>query len=238
MQYSTYRNMNGYYSLRTSATIGVPVALIRSNLNFTAALGYTSQPGFANGLKNIAYTTSPSGGATLSSNISEKLDFTLSYRATYNIVKNTLEERVDNSYFQHSANFSGTWITWKDITLRGTASYDQYRGLSENYNQEYLRIDASIGKKFLKNKNAELRFSVYDLLNQAKSYSRNVTAEYVEDAISNVLTRYYMLTLTYTLRNFGTPPSRENRDGERRNFREGGGGRPPGGGRGGFGPPM
>jgi len=222
--------MDGNYYLSSSATLGVPVAPLRSNLNITAGLNYSSQPGFANGLKNVAYTTSPNGGATLSSNVSEKLDFTLNYRATYNLVKNTLEDRNNNNYFQHTASFSGTWITWQDITLRGSASYDQYRGLSDGYNQEYLRIDASLGKKFLKSKNAELRLSVYDLLNQAKSYNRNVTAEYIEDASSKILSRYFMLTFVYTLRSFGTPPQRnsDNQEGggERR-FRDGGGGRFP-----------
>ena len=226
MQYSTYRNMNGYYSLRSSATLGVPIALVRSNLNLTAGLSYTSQPGFANGLENIAKITAPSGGATLSSNVSEKLDFTLGYFVTYNVVKNTLPTTTDNSYRQHSANFSGTWITWQDITLRGAAAYSLYSGLSEGYNQEYLRIDASLGKKFLKGKNAELRISVYDLLNQAKSYNRSVTADYIEDSSSSILSRYFMLSFVYSLRNFsGQQPPRDNAqegDGERRR-RDGGG---------------
>ncbi|MDR2938295.1 MAG: TonB-dependent receptor [Prevotellaceae bacterium] len=223
-QYSTYRNMNGYYSLRTSATVGFPLNQIKCNLNLTGALGFSRQPGFANGEKNVAYTTSPTGGATLSSNISEKIDFTVSYRATYNFVKNTLETSVNNNYFRHGASLSGTWITWNDITLRGSANYDQNLGLSEGYNQEYLRIDASVGKKFLKNKNAELRLAVYDLLNQSKNYNRNITAEYIEDVSSQVLSRYFMLSFVYTLRSFGTPPSREGREGGRGGFGGHGGG--------------
>jgi hypothetical protein len=111
-------------------------------------------------------------------------------------------------------------------TLRGAAAYSLYSGLSEGYNQEYLRIDASLGKKFLKGKNAELRISVYDLLNQAKSYNRSVTADYIEDSSSSILSRYFMLSFVYSLRNFsGQQPPRDNAqegDGERRR-RDGGG---------------
>jgi hypothetical protein len=226
-QYTTYRNVNGYYGLSSSATLGVPIGFMRSNLNLTAELNFENQPGFVDGEKNTARTIMPIGGATLSSNISEKIDFTLSYRARYENVKNTLANNDNNNYFRHTANFSGTWVTWQDITLRGTATYEQDRRLSTDYNQEFLRIDASLGKKFLKSKNAELRLSVFDLLNQAKNYNRNVTAEYIEDSRSNILTRYFMLPFVYSLRNFrGQQPPRENAqegEGERRR-REGGGG--------------
>jgi hypothetical protein len=230
-QYSTYRNMDGYYNLLSSATLGVPINIsgFKSNLNLNAGLGFSNRPGFVNGLKNTAKTTSPSGGATLSSNISEKIDFTLSHNASYDMVKNELVDRNDNE-FRHTANFSGTWVTWKDITLRSTAAYEQR--VSENSNLEFLRIDASLGKKFLKSKNAELRFSVYDILNQAKSYNRRVEAEYVEDSRNRILSRYFMLSFVYTLRNFGgqQPPQLDSNTppgGERPRFPGGGG---PGGG--------
>jgi hypothetical protein len=40
----------------------------------------------------------------------------------------------------------------------------------------------------------------YDLLNQNRSITRNVTQTYFEDVRTNVLTRYVMFNLTYNLR--------------------------------------
>jgi hypothetical protein len=208
-QYATYRNVDGFWNTRAMATLGVPVGVVKSNMNLSAGFSYMRIPGFVNGASNIANTISPNAGAALSSNISEKVDFMLSYNATYNIVKNTLEEQNSN-YFKHNASFTGTWITWKGITLQGVANYEQYKGLSAGYDQEYLRLDASIGKKFLADNRAEIKFSVYDMLNQAKNYSRSVTESYIEDSGNRILSRYFMLSLVYSLRNFGTPPSRQN----------------------------
>ena len=39
----------------------------------------------------------------------------------------------------------------------------------------------SIGKKILKHQRGEINVSAYDLLNQNKSFSRNVTATYIEN---------------------------------------------------------
>jgi hypothetical protein len=64
------------------------------------------------------------------------------------------------------------------------------------------------GKKFLKDQKGELKLSVFDLLKQNTSITRTTTELYVEDVRNDVLQQYFMLTFTYKLKNFGTPPKR------------------------------
>jgi hypothetical protein len=63
-------------------------------------------------------------------------------------------------------------------------------------------------------KRLEVRASVYDLLNQNTSITRNVTETYIEHANTNVLKQYFMLQLTYTVRKFksGAPPEPEKQN--------------------------
>jgi hypothetical protein len=61
---------------------------------------------------------------------------------------------------------------------------------------------SDFGYKFLKNQAGELKISAFDILNQNNSITRTVTETFVEDNITRVLNRYFMLTFTYTLRNF------------------------------------
>jgi len=230
-RYSSPVNMNGSWSTWGEVTVGLPLTFMKCNLNLTANGQYTRQPGFVNGVKNVADDYKATGRATLGSNISERFDFTLSYNGTYDITKNSLQARDDNTYFQQvaSARFNADlWYDhWYSLAPQVVANYSRYQGLSESYNQEYFRLDASIGKKFLKNNQAEIRFTIYDILNQNKSVSRSITASYIEDATSNVLGRYYLVSFIYRLKNIGTPPKSE-RDGDGPRFREGGG--PRGGG--------
>jgi hypothetical protein len=79
-----------------------------------------------------------------------------------------------------------------------------------------------VGKKFLKNKQGELRLSVFDLLKQNQSIVRTVTDTYIEDVQNQVLQQYFMLTFSYKLKNFGTPARAAVR-GEGREGRERGG---------------
>src|SRR5581483_4463942 len=93
-------------------------------------------------------------------------------------------------------------IFWKAFVLNTNLNYTHYTGLSQTINPDFLLWNFSFGYKFLKNRSLELKASVFDLLNQNNSVNRTVTDTYVEDSQTKVLNRYYMLTLTYSLRNF------------------------------------
>ncbi len=54
----------------------------------------------------------------------------------------------------------------------------------------------------MKNNAAQIDFYAFDILKQNRSISRTITDTYIEDAQTQVLQRYFMLRLTYTLRSF------------------------------------
>ena len=72
-------------------------------------------------------------------------------------------------------------------------------GLQKNF----YRINAAVTYLFLKNDRAQLKFSVYDLLNQNISNYRTIRENIIEDYQTTVLNRYGLVTLTYNIRNFG-----------------------------------
>ena len=90
----------------------------------------------------------------------------------------------------------------KGLVVQTDLNHQYNSGLTQSYNQNYYLWNAAIGYKFLKNKVAELRLSVFDLLKQNLSISRNTTDVYYEDIQSNVLQQYFMLTFTYNLKFF------------------------------------
>ncbi len=201
-QFSQPVNLDGQANVRFSATYGLPLNFIRSNLNFSSGLAYTRTPGLLNGRENISNAYITNGGMTLSSNIGPNVDFTLSYNMNYSMVENAEVPQLDNSYFYHVTGIRFNWIFLNGWVLRNDVSNLFYSGLGEDFNENFWLWNLNIGKKFMTSQQAEITLGVYDLLNQNQSVARVVANNYIEDSRTNVLNRFFMLTLTYNIRNF------------------------------------
>ncbi len=201
-QISRPTNVDGYYNLRSFLTYGFPIKLISSNLNIDLAGNYTHSPGLINGEKNWTNTTATGLGFTLSSNLARIIDFKLSSRTSYNISNNTLQEQSNTTYLNQKTHIKFKMILNNGFLFRTDVTHQLYEGLSSKFNSDYLLVNASIGMKLFKNKRGEISLSVFDLMKQNTSLSRNVTESYTEDIQTNTLQQYFMLSFRYDIRRF------------------------------------
>lgn len=195
-------NMNGMLSARTFISYGLPVTAIKSNVNFNAGFSYAQNPNLINNAKSFTNNYGINGGVVVSSSASEKLDFTVSFSPSYNIVRNSLQTNLNSNYFSQVSNAKLNWLFGKGFVFQTEVVNTSYAGLGAGYNRSYTLWNGGLGYKFLKKQAGELRLSVFDILKQNNSISRNISTAYVEDVKNMVLGRYYMLTFTYSLRNF------------------------------------
>lgn len=204
------------YTLRSMANVGFRVKPIKSNMNLSTGYSFNNTPGFVNGKDNIATSHTLSQSIVLSSNISEKIDFTLSTSANYSIVKNTVASGNDDNYYSQNSIFRLNCILWKGITLQNDVNNSFYKGLSTGYNLNSTVINIGLGKKVFKHQSGEIRLTVYDLLNNNSSITRTITANQITDQETTSLNRYILLSFTYTFRKFGQNdmPKFEHRPGD------------------------
>ena len=202
-------NVDGYYNLRSFLTFAVPIKFIKSNLNMNGGFTYSNVPGIFNNQniesKNYTYSL----GTVIASNVSQYVDFTVSYSANYSTVNaktvNSITAAVEKStqeYFSHIGSvqlnlLSKTgWFFQNDLTnqLQWQTTTDKF-----------WLWNMSIGKKFLKDRKGELKLTAFDVLKQNVSFSRSVSDDgnSIYTQRSQVLTQYLLLTFTYNLRNFG-----------------------------------
>jgi hypothetical protein len=206
-------NLKGYFRANSFITYGFPIKAIKTNLNFNISGSYTTLPGLINDIENTSNTATAGIGITLSSNISEKVDFTLTSMSNINNSTNTATGFATTQYFNQISTGVLNLILGENWVFQTDLVHNYYNGLSDGFNQNYFLWNMSIGRKFLKDNRGDLRFKVYDLLNQNTSISRNVTPAYIEDVQTVVLQRYIMAIFTYDIRNFGEAPKEEEREG-------------------------
>ena len=223
--YSTTTNLDGYWQLRTHLSYGLPIGFLKSNFNIMAGVTYTKTPSMLGGVvdsstglitggdrndsKNLGYDF----GAVLGSNISENVDFTFSWNGTYNEATNSLgESNAKNRYFNHSANGSLKLVFPLGFTLTAGATYTQYIGFTNDYEEDFLLCNVWLGKKVFRNQRGEIMIGVNDLLNQNKAFARTTGSGWTQNATNSVIGRYYMVQFTYNLRRFGKKGSRNIKD--------------------------
>lgn len=198
-QFTRPVNIDGYYSLQSLVTYGFPVDFIRSNLNFSIATNFASIPTIFDGKLSKTNEINIIPKVVIGSNISTKLDFTLSYSSGINQAYSTTDRSNKDLYVNHNGQFKLGWEFWKGFTLTNVFNYVGYSGL-EDGNMNYYLWNVSVGKKFLKNNACEISLSAFDILRQNKSFIRNVGNNYYEYVQGNVLEPYFMLSVIYNIR--------------------------------------
>jgi len=201
-------NMDGQRNFNVFITYAQPLKFIKTNMSLNTGFVANRTPGLVDGEEGITTSYNYSAGVVLASNISQYVDYTVSYNGSFNNAKSTLQQGSDNKYFSHTTTAKLNLLTKKGWLFNTDLTNQIYTGLSDGYNQNYWLWNMAIAKKILKGQKGEIRLSVFDLLDQNQSITRNVAVDYIEDVTTMVLKQYFMLTFTYNLKNFGKAPAR------------------------------
>jgi hypothetical protein len=195
-------NMDGHTALNTSITYGLPVAFIKSRLSMTLHGSIAHVPGQINGAPNFQETRTGGFGLSVSSNISENVDFTISSNTDATANTNSISTASNTQYVSENAKASLNLITPGGFVFYTMVTYQTNTGLSEGYNKDFLLWNVALGKKFLKKRQADIRLAAFDILNQNKDITHIVNDLYVQDIRTNILQRYFLLVFTYKINSF------------------------------------
>ena len=208
-------NLPGYWSVRSFLTYGQPVKFIKSNVNINAGLTYSALPGLIDNVKTVTNDYNYNAGVVIASNVSEYIDFNLSYSANFNVIAG----QPENDQVSQNAEIQFNLLSKKGWYFQNDLNNQTYNYKGTTPDQSFWLWNIGFGKKFLKGQKGDLKFTVFDLLKQNKSITRTVTEVYVQDVRSQVVQQYFMLTFSYNLRNFGNAkPNNSMNNNFRRNF--------------------
>lgn len=195
-------NLAGYRNLRAQINYGFPVRWLRSNLNLRAGISAGRLPSIINGVRNNLANRAYNLGAVLGSNISEAVDFRISYTGSYQESRSASQVRsIDNTYFNQQARAETTFVIRNRFVIRANADYDHYRGITDPFLEERLICNAILGVKLFRNRLGEISVGVNDLLDQNRTtFRRAVTGTTLRYVTNLAVGRYVAFQLTYNLR--------------------------------------
>lgn len=196
-QFTSPVNLSGNRNFSVNGNIYMAIKPIKCNLNLSLRYSYGTTPSIEDDITYRSRRHDTGLRIGLNSNISENVDFSLSYSPSL-----SFSTSGNGGGFERFLNndLTGSFqITlWKGLLVLGDATWRNQTGSRDNYDQHYAIVNAGIGYKFLKFRQAEFRITGYDLLNQNRSYWQNTYDTYVQSTTGTVLRRYVLFSFSYT----------------------------------------
>ncbi|WP_439879684.1 outer membrane beta-barrel protein [Pontibacter sp. MBLB2868] len=136
-------------------------------------------------------------------NLDDKLELSQSFSLNYR--RSSYENNAFNNLSINTSTSKSEIVVRlpKKLVWEATFDYWYNSNMAPGLQKSYGRLNAGLTFLFLKNDRAQLKLSVYDLLDQNITAYRYIRENLIEDYQTVALTRYGMLTFTYNIRNFG-----------------------------------
>jgi hypothetical protein len=218
-QFTMPVNLSGTYNVNGFINYGFPLKKPKSNLNFGLNLSRSQSQTLVNALSNYTRNTTAGFNASWTTNIKEGFDMNFSSNSSFSFARYTLQPQQNGDFFTQTFVAEPTVYTKSGWVFSTDFRYIKNTGRAEGFNTNIPLWSASIAKQLFKKKDGELKFYVFDLLNQNQSLTRNVTGNTIQDVSTVVLKRYFMISFTYNLRSFGAPQGGMQQRGPNQIFR-------------------
>jgi len=199
-QITSPRNLDVSWSANAFAATSRPVGFLRSVGTLNGGLSFNENPTRVNDVLQRSRTWTVRYGTVLSSNISQNLDFTLSYQGNSNLRRNSPSTGSQGDYYSHTLGLRLNAVAARGVVVRQELTHSLQGSATESEGRNVVLWNTTLGKKFLRDGRGELRVTATDVLRQDRSVGRSLTDTYVEDWRDRSLGRFVQAVFTYTFR--------------------------------------
>ena len=176
---------------------------LKMRYSLSGGFNYNRGITYVNAARNYTNTTNPTAGITFENQKKEKWDWNLGYTLNYSNTAYSLNSERNQDYYTYTYSAGLRKFFFKDkLNIETDLDYSQFRGLGEEFDQDIPIWNAAVSAYFLKGNKGQLKFGVYDLLNQNQGISRTVQLNYFQDQDVNSLARYFMFSFIYSMKGF------------------------------------
>ena len=204
----TYQTVNsdGQYNFNLYSDYSFKVKKVRLGAGPTANI-YRSVD-YINGIKN--FTTTKSAGLRLNASMQKenKFDFDFGPEFTLNDSRGSINTAANAKYWQLELWGSGRLHLPKKFELH-TDINSELRQKDKRFaqNNNFTRWNMDLTKRFFKGNDLEVKFGVYDILNQNRGFDRRFNSYSFTESYYTTLRRFWLLTLTWNISKNGKPAS-------------------------------
>jgi hypothetical protein len=192
-------NVNGVKSLSGRASVGLPVRIIKGNLNISSDITYNKGKQFINNAANEITNFNLGPEVRLDLNFSTKFYMSVGAEVRYSNTSYTLPGAQDATFVVQEYSTEINWELPAKFFFNTRYTYTINTQQADGFNTRFPLWNAYLSKQFLKYNRGELKITAFDIMNENVGISRTANQNFIEDKRVNNLQQYFLLSFTYSL---------------------------------------
>ncbi|HTE26519.1 TonB-dependent receptor [Flavitalea sp.] len=192
-------NIDGVTSLSGRGSIGLPVKVIKGNLNISSDITYNKGKQFINNAANEIINFNLGPEVRLDLNFSSKFYMSVGAEVRYSNTSYSLAGAKDATFVIQEYSTEINWELPAKFFFNTRYTYTINTQQADGFNTRFPLWNAYLSKQFLKYNRGELKITAFDIMNQNVGISRTANQNFIEDKRVNNLQQYFLLSFTYSL---------------------------------------
>lgn len=197
---SQTKNVDGNIFSNLFAGFGLPLFNRKFEINPNVNASYIRYTNFINEQENITQNRSISGGTDFELKL-DSLQVTLGGEYSYTNPNSSLTTASNTPFVMQTYNAEIEWQLPRRFKIKSNAKYVINSQRTAGFNRNILVINAEVSRTFLPTENLIITLTGNDLLNQNLNLQRQINGNVVTDNYTKIISRYFLLRLTYKFNN-------------------------------------
>lgn len=191
------------YNVNASVSYHFTIKPLGMSSRVRANGGYNRSPNSLNGELNIQSGTNVGGELSFRNTNQEYFGYNIGGNWTYNWSYYSLQEQLNQEYLSHSYFLNLEWTPTKKFGMESGVNLQTYTNASFAADQFVPVWNANIRYNFKEDGTAQIKLTVFDILNQNRGINRYATLNSIVQTQTNSLGRYFMVTFLYKFSSVG-----------------------------------
>lgn len=195
-------NINGMKSVQFGFDYSHQIASLESAFNINSLIDYSRTPSYIGDKLYVNDRITPDLSFNIFNNQSAIYQIGLGSTTAYNYTSNHTSniDRANNNTINQTINLNGNLNIFKRLYITANYNYSLYHNFSYDDGDVNTHLmNVTIGYKFLKKRQLDVNFRVFDLLNQVDNFSTSVMNDYISYYWTQRPGRYFMFNISYRL---------------------------------------
>src|SRR5690606_31132401 len=203
----TYKTVNtdGNYNLNLYSGYNFTIPDTKWQLGFGPTANVSQSIDFINNQKNVNNNKHLRLNINVSQYIKDKYNFNIQPNIGYVKSSSSINESANADFWQLGGWISGNVNLPAKFEINTDANFTwRQKDPRFTQNNNFVNWNASVVKRMMKDK-LDLKFNVYDILNQNRGYQQNFNSYSFSETYYETLRRFWTISLVWNFSNNGKP---------------------------------